>query len=326
MRYVRALAEAVDQAGVPRLEFLRAGQIDSGQVSAPEARLSKSELHRLYELALDLTKDPALGLRWAVGSTGHAFTPVSHLIAHSSSLRKALDGLLHFEPLLRDESSYRLFEDEARLTVRSTGVADDLRIRRFCAETTVTSFLRLVRYFDPHARPERVSFDYAAPPYREEYTRIFEGAERYEEPHTEIVFDRALLDVPSPNGDDDVHGALRTIAERRMNRLEERAPYALRVRDFLLRQASPRRIQMDAVAHSLGISARSLRRRLASEGSSYKAVESEALALLATHLLCEKQRTIQETAYEMGFSDTSTFHRAFKSWTGTTPSAYREKR
>jgi AraC-like DNA-binding protein len=81
---------------------------------------------------------------------------------------------------------------------------------------------------------------------------------------------------------------------------------------------------MDTVARSLGLSARSLRRRLADEDKSYAEVANEARAIVAKHLLRDKRKTIQETAYELGFSDTSTFHRAFKSWTGMTPRAYRE--
>jgi AraC-like DNA-binding protein len=82
---------------------------------------------------------------------------------------------------------------------------------------------------------------------------------------------------------------------------------------------------MKSAAHKLGVSVRSLRRRLASEGKSYKAIEKEALVIVAKRLLGDEQRTIQETACAMGFANTTTFHRAFKCWTGTTPSAYQQR-
>src|SRR4051812_42039129 len=62
MAVVRGLVEAVEQAGVARADFLRAAQLD---LQPPEARLPRSEVDRLCELALDLTGDPALGLHWA---------------------------------------------------------------------------------------------------------------------------------------------------------------------------------------------------------------------------------------------------------------------
>jgi AraC-like DNA-binding protein len=80
---------------------------------------------------------------------------------------------------------------------------------------------------------------------------------------------------------------------------------------------------MDEAARSVGLSVRSLRRRLSSEGSSYQTVANEALVIVAKHLLMPKQYSIQETAYAMGFADARSFHRAFRRWTGVTPGAYR---
>jgi AraC-like DNA-binding protein len=83
---------------------------------------------------------------------------------------------------------------------------------------------------------------------------------------------------------------------------------------------------METLARALGLSVRSLRRRFASEGKSYSYVENDALSIVATHLLQNRQLSIQETTDAMGFSDTTAFHRAFKRWTGTTPSEYKKRR
>jgi AraC-like DNA-binding protein len=162
----------------------------------------------------------------------------------------------------------------------------------------------------------------SSPTHRAEYSRVFEQLESFEQPFTGIAFDRALLDRPAPHKDDDMHDALRAVAERRLVRLARRAPYSLRVREALVRQGSPMRSDMASIARALGLSVRSLRRRLVAEGKSYNEVVNEAQAIFACKLLREEQRTIQETAFEMGFSDPRAFHRAFKRWTGTTPSAY----
>jgi len=99
--------------------------------------------------------------------------------------------------------------------------------------------------------------------------------------------------------------------------------YAQRVRDLLLEHGAQKRTDMNAVARALGLSARSLRRRLCDEGVSYNTIAEDALATLAKQLLSDEARSIQETAYSMGFSDPSAFYRAFKRWTGTTPKTYR---
>jgi AraC-like DNA-binding protein len=170
-----------------------------------------------------------------------------------------------------------------------------------------------------------VSLAYAAPAYSSEYTRVFERAERFSEPFTGMVFDSALMNAPSPYQDDDLHEALRSVAERRVLRISDRAPYALRVRDLLVQEKAPHRVEMSAVARALKLSPRSLRRRLLDEAKPYNAIVKEACATVAERLVLDKRYTIQESAYEMGFSDTSSFHRAFKRWTGRTPSAFRQE-
>jgi AraC-like DNA-binding protein len=325
MLVVRGLVGAVERAGSERVELLRAAGLDPGQLEPGDGRLPLRDVYRICGAALDLTGDPALGLHWAERWTGTAFVPVSYLIAHSRSLRHAFESLSRYGTLLSDEPGYELLERGSSVTLRCSTPADEpLRVRRFIAEMVVASFFRILRARNAPGQPERVSFEYAAPAYGEEYARVFDGAARFEQPFTGLVFDRALLDSAQPNQDEGIHEAMRTLAERRVSRLAQQVPYALRVRELLIERGWPGRVDMQAVARALGLSVRSLRRRLASEGKAYAQLEHDAFTIVATRLLRDQRRTIQEAAYEMGFSDTSTFHRAFKRATGTTPSKYRQ--
>jgi AraC-like DNA-binding protein len=74
------------------------------------------------------------------------------------------------------------------------------------------------------------------------------------------------------------------------------------------------------------MSARSLRRYLAAEFTSYRELVRTVLEDSAGHMLRDPKRSIQETASALGFSNVGAFHRAFKRWTGMTPAQYREKR
>ena len=321
---VRALFNAVERSGVSRAELLQAAQLPPGGLEDADARVPSAKAYELCVLALDLTGDPAFGLHWAEGLSTSSLVPVSHLVAHSSSLRQAFDSLSKYHRLLSDYRHHELLEDDESVTVRCRHLPLPPRMQRFASEMTVSFFFHLIRGFDLHARPHRVSFAYPAPSYRAEYARIFDGTEHFDQPFTGIVFDRALLDRQGPHFDDDVHQALEALAERRLLRITQRTPYSVRIRELLVREGAPQRSDMLTVARALGMSTRSLRRRLASEGKSFNEVQSEALASMAKHLLQARRLTIQETAYEMGFSDARAFHRAFKRWTGMTPNAFRE--
>lgn len=325
MRVVRALIAAVEQMGVARGELLRAAGLEAAQLDADEQRMTRSDVYRICELAIELTGDPALGLHWAERLTVNTFVPVSYLIAHSENLRSGFETLARFARLLSDEPGYELLEQADTITVRCLSASNEsLRIQRFSAEMHLAGLYRVVRSFELGARPERVSFAYAAPPYHQEYARVFDRAVHFEQPFTGIVFEQALLTSASPHRDQDLHDTLRGLAERRMSRLTQGVPYALRARELLVQRGWRERMDMQTIARALGLSVRSLRRRLAAEGKSYSDVENDAFAIVAKHLLRDKRRTIQEAAYEMGFSDTTTFHRAFKRSTGMTPSKFRD--
>ena len=115
----------------------------------------------------------------------------------------------------------------------------------------------------------------------------------------------------------------RTLVEQRLSGLVRQLPYALRIRDFLVQEGLPHRADMATVARKLGLSVRSLRRRLVAEQKRFDDIVSEAHAAVARRMIASGERSIQEVAYDMGFASVSAFHRAFKRWTGVTPARYR---
>lgn len=328
VRVVRALAETVILAGVTRDELLRRAGLIETQLDDPNARLRYSEVWRICELAMELTGDPALGLHWAETHAAHSFIPVAHLVMHAASLRAGLASLTQFERLLSDEPNFRLLEQDEHVTLRCTPAlrGASASMRRFAADMMLASFFRIFRSFNPLARPVLIAVEHAAPAYAAEYGRILGQPVLFAQPHTELTFERTVLDAPSPARDQDVHDMLQTLAQDRITRLTQGPSYALRIRDYLIKEGYHQRCDMQHVARRLGLSVRSLRRRLDVEGKSYLDVEGEALATVARHFLRERQLSIQETAYAMGFSNTTTFHRAFKRWTGTTPNAYKRRK
>jgi AraC-like DNA-binding protein len=189
----------------------------------------------------------------------------------------------------------------------------------------MVGFSRIVRSFGRGARMREVAFEYSAPPYRSEYARLFEGAERFHQSFTGIVFDRELLAAVQLHHDTGYHRALELQAETRVARLGRSKSYTERVRDYLVDGKTSRGDDLEGVARALGLSVRTLRRRLQEEGTNYSAIASAAFVALAKRFLLDEERSVDETAYAMGYSTPSSFHKAFKRWTGTTPKAFRRR-
>jgi len=133
-----------------------------------------------------------------------------------------------------------------------------------------------------------------------------------------------LLDAPAPFPDQELHHALCSLARRRVSEQTSAASCEARIHDYLVWQSRPRDMSMQNAARTLGMSVRTLRRQLAAEGKSYADIVENARASIAKSCLRDERRTISDTARELGFSDAAGFFRAFKRWTGLTPSAFRK--
>ena len=326
IRVVRGLAEAVEYAGGSRAAFLTAAGVDAKQLDSADTRLKRQELYRLFELAMKAANDPALGLHWCERLPESVFNPITQLIRHAPTLRHGLDMMTRFHGLLSEPPSYDLTEHSGKVTLQCLDVSNEtLPVQRFLGEMLVVGFIRLLRAFSPKARIDWIGFSYPAPQYTDEYTRVVRQTCQFEQSFSGVIFDAKLLDLPSPYKDEELHTALRRIAEQRILQVERNLPISWRVREYLVDQGGKPQIDMPDVAGALGMSTRSLRRRLNHEGVSFHNLAHEASACVAKQLLRNKHWSIQEAAYEMGFAHSTTFHRAFKRWTGTTPKEYRQQ-
>jgi len=119
---------------------------------------------------------------------------------------------------------------------------------------------------------------------------------------------------------------LRSQAERALERVAVGLRPADQVKRYLLARPAARIPDISTAARDLGLSVRSLRRRLAADATSYRSLVQATLEVSAGHLLRDPQRSIQETAGALGFANVGAFHRAFRRWTGMTPVQYRERR
>jgi AraC-like DNA-binding protein len=320
---LRELVDAVERAGVSRHAFVRAAQLEA--LAAGDSRVPLSAALRALELAIELSGDTALGLHWCEQQLANSHEVIWYLLVHAQDLRTAFRTLFEYSRLMTDELRITLTEQGDDIIVRSVaprGVSP--AVEMVVAELVIVGFYRLLCAFDAHAQPKYIRFRYRAPVHRGEYTRLLGPLVSFDQPFTELVFDRSLMSARSRWKDDDLHVTLRAVAQRRLSELDEQTPYVARVRAVLASHEAPQPARMPDIARSLQISPRSLYRRLSDEGQSFDRLACEASALRAKRLLFEERRTIHETAEAMGYGDRSAFHRAFKRWTGTTPHLHRK--
>jgi AraC-like DNA-binding protein len=322
---VRVIVDAVERAGVDRVALLAAAGIDERRLALAEGRFELAELVAVETHALDLTGDEALGLHIGEQVSEASMDLLAHVASHAPTLREALELCSQFQRLAFDDCRLCLQEKGTVATLRYEFARSTPRVDRMHAEFVIAGLSRLVRTF-VGAKPVvfGASFEHARPVYAAQYTRPFGESVHFGARATELEFDRNGLDRPQLHQHPQLYSVLRAEAERALERVTAGQRPSDEVRRYLLARPPARIPDAATAARDLGISERSMRRRLAADNTSYRELVRAALETSAGHMLRDPNRSIQETAHALGFSDAGAFHRAFKRWTGRTPKQYRD--
>jgi AraC-like DNA-binding protein len=251
-----------------------------------------------------------------------SFGLLSHLVAHASSLRHAIELVSQFHGLLVDDVAIALDEHTGTARLRCKLYAP---IETSVVELIIAGLVRMLRTFGCGAHEiHDVCFEHGRPAHHHAYSAAFGGAERFAQPFTGIEFAAHALDRPHMHWQPELQALMRAEAERGMQRLSRSLTCAERVRAWLAGRRDRQVPDMAVASRELGISVRSLRRRLEEEGTSYRELTQSMIYESACSMLRNPDLTLQAIAHALGFADSSTFHRAFMRWAGQTPLAYRD--
>jgi AraC-like DNA-binding protein len=143
-------------------------------------------------------------------------------------------------------------------------------------------------------------------------------------PRNALSLPRELYDRALPQADPHTASLCEQQCHELLDRRQRRRGTAATVRSLLLRDPS-NMPSMDTAAGQLSLEPRTLHRHLARENTSYRALTNETREALATELLTDTGLTVAEVAHRLGYSEVAAFSRAFKTWTGAPPSAYRRR-
>jgi AraC-like DNA-binding protein len=146
---------------------------------------------------------------------------------------------------------------------------------------------------------------------------------RFGRPLTKLVFDASVLTLPLVGADPALGSLLERQAAELLADSPRRGAFAGRVRSLIKEGLPGGEARMDSVCRRLGVSARTLQRKLREEGTSFQELLEETQRALAEFYLRKPGVAICEISYSLGFAQPSAFHRAFRRWTGLTPKAFR---
>jgi AraC-like DNA-binding protein len=310
--------------GVCAADVLRRADLPADLFGRGRTTLSQAEYFRLWRGLEEEAADPTLPLRIGEAIKGEAFDPPIFAALCSPHLDTALERI----------ARYKALTCPMKLDVRVRPSATTLGLTWLDASepppaslvaTELVFFVALAR-LATRTRVEPVAI--AAPIVLEPagaYAAWF-GAPLRRGRRPELTFAAADARRPFLTANEGMWHAFEPELQRRLAELDAGATAAERVRAALLELLPSGGASVDAVAARLGVSARTLQRRLQDEAQSFAGVLAQTRTELAHHYLGSTALSAAEISFLLGFEDPNSFYRAFQAWTGTTPERARGER
>ncbi len=298
--------------------------ITEAQLRDADALVAREQEMRLIEnLMLALPDIPALGFELGLRYNVATFGIWGFALRTSRSLREAIQSALRYLPLSTAYCRLAIFFDQQEYGISADPSDIPHHVRQFLLERDTATAINL---FDELAlsglRVLRLEFEGRAPAYADRIEALCGIAPHYECSRNAIVLRRQDAELPLPMYDAHL---VRLLEEQCRAQLERRqvAGIAGQVRQLLL-GSTGLVASLEDVASQLAMAPRSLRRRLAEEGTSFRNLVDTERGQLAGQLLENTEMKLEEMALQLGYGDTASFTRAFRRWFGQSPSEYRK--
>lgn len=322
--WTRALRRQLDGLGLDSAALCREAGLDPQLLDDANARYPLSATTRLWQLAVAASGDPALGLNTSRHVAPTTFHALGMAVMASGSLREIFERIVRY---------HRVVSDALALELRDVGDSCELHFRlppgapapaaeaidAFAAIYVRTCRNRLGRSYAPLA----VHLRRPPPADPQPWLEVFRAPVHFAAVEDVLCFAGSDFDRPLDDGNPELAAHNEAVLRKRLDALQPDT-VARRLRRALEQCLPNGEPSAEALAHGLHLSLRSLQRHLSEEGSSYEQVLAETRHALALQHLGEAACSISEVAYLLGFADSSSFSRAFKRWSGQSPSQYRD--
>ncbi|WP_353618752.1 AraC family transcriptional regulator ligand-binding domain-containing protein [Tropicibacter sp. R16_0] len=289
---------------------------------SPEQRVTLNEIARLYQLAAPETGDEMMGL-WGRPIRPRALQHLVTVQRDAGSMASALYRFTTFWNLLLDDYRLDLRTEETEVELTLTPYITGARPQRFGHMLLLKLAHGLLSWLGGVETPiQEVRFAFARPGFAADYAVVFPCPVVFDASQTSILFDprqftRPIARSPAEASDFLERAPLDWIFTRSRAHTN-----SLRVRAFLY-GAEWRTSQLTDAAVALKMSPRTLNRRLKEEGTCFQDIKDALRRDIAIRALQQGTDSIEQIAYDTGFSAPANFHRAFRRWTNRTPRSYR---
>ncbi len=326
MHYVLAACQRATDAGLDQNKCLDYADLQPNLLSQPQARISALQYEKMVSYIALTLNDELLMLGGKARSRVGCFNLMCQLAIHEPTLRQAILRSLQFYNLLWGDIYFRLSSNN-ELAYLSIHFSDPTINSDHT--TTDCNLVLLHRFFswliNQHIPLNHVSCSFPKPSYHKEHDRLYRCPVHYSEAKDALAFPKTLLATPVAQTKDTLSLFLKSAPGNLMAIPNNENSLTTQIRTVLASTLYTDPPSLEQIASELNTTTQTIRRRLKKENASYQEIKDQLRQDSAINFLCNSTLPINDIALRLGFSEPSTFHRAFKKWTGATPGDYRRQ-
>lgn len=319
-----AVAEALEERGIDSEKLFAKAGLDLAESRDPATRYPADRMTRVYELSEQATGDPSFGLSIAEYVHPTSLNALGYSLFASQDLESFCRRIVRYFGLV---STNAVTEAEAAATEFRLSMLPAIGQSCFAPQDAwLATLLRFSRFiYRPTFNPLRVYLRRPKPERNaENFTRWFRAPVEFGSPKNTLVFNAADMTVRLPAANAELARQNDQVVMAMLSRID-RSDIIAQVRASFVALLPSGECSKQNIAAQLNMSERTLQNRLTARATSYSTLLSETRRELAEQYMSQSLHSISEVAFLLGFSEISSFSRAFRAWTGKSPSAWRER-
>jgi len=323
--WVKGIADMFAAEGLDARALLVAAGIDPAALEAPDARLPTEQISRLWELAVEQSGNPAIGLAQHHVVRPASFDVVGYTMMSCANLRDAFERLIRYLLILSDAFTVTMDEEHTGYRVQFVLLGVGRPIPRQRIDFILVTLIGFCRWISGRdVNPLAIELPYPAPANPAPYRAAFRCPVSFDAPRNSLLFAGADMVAPLPTSNPLLAELHERFAGEYLQHFDN-AQISYRAREMIIRRLPDGEPRRDEIADELCMSERTLQRRLEEEGTSFIQLMDDTRRELAGQYLGRLQLSLAQAAYLLGFADQSSFFRACRRWFDLSPGQYRSQ-
>lgn len=324
MGWVNTVVAAAARQGVDADTLLATAGIPARALE--RERWPIDHITRLWRAAERCTGDPGFGLKAGTGASAASLSAVTFALQSAASLRGALALVQKYQRLISDGGRFQMLPGEEATWIVYHPRQGQLAFSPYQIEAVLATVVTLSRWLTGMTlSPRRVQFSQAQLGPLHGYRDVFGCTVDFEQAFSGLLVDNALLDRPLPHADAQLARLHEHYTAARLAALGTNGVQAEELRHWLAGFPGPQLPRRLDAARIMGVSERTLARRLGEQGHTFEALLDDVRHERALAAVADPRRPLADIARSLGFAEPSTFYRAFHRWTGMPPARWRKQ-